>query len=51
MIKKLIQFSMDLYDIESGATVLESMVRSMSREVQKFYKVKPFWEIAEVVEG
>ncbi len=24
------------------------MVRSMSREVRKFYKLKPFWEIAEV---
>lgn len=33
------------------STVLESMVRSMSREVQKFYKVKPFWEIAEVEKG
>lgn len=25
------------------ATVLESMVRSMNREVEKFYKEKPYW--------
>ncbi|EPE2440890.1 hypothetical protein [Enterococcus faecalis] len=25
-------------------TVLESMVRSLNREVDKFYRVKPFWE-------
>ncbi|HGF8211444.1 TPA: hypothetical protein QFD67_002213 [Enterococcus faecium] len=33
------------------STVLESMVRSMNREVKKLYKVKPFWEIAEVEKG
>ncbi|HFU4547330.1 TPA: hypothetical protein ACGPBZ_001743 [Enterococcus faecium] len=32
------------------ATILESMVRSMNREMHKFYKIKPYWE-AEVVEG
>ncbi|WP_338365886.1 hypothetical protein [Enterococcus faecalis] len=29
------------------ATVLESMVRSLNREVEKFYKVKPFWGLSE----
>lgn len=27
------------------STVLESMVRSLNREVGKFYKEKPFWEV------
>lgn len=26
------------------ATVLESMVRSLNREVEKFYKMSPYWE-------
>ena len=30
------------------ATILESMVRSMNRELYKFYKVKPYWELEEV---
>lgn len=29
------------------STVLESLVRSLNREVGKFYKVKPFWEADE----
>ncbi|MDQ8304375.1 hypothetical protein Q3C63_11725 [Enterococcus faecium] len=34
------------------ATILESMIRSMNREMHKFYKIKPYWETeqAEVVE-
>ena len=34
------------------ATILESMVRSMNREMHKFYKIKPYCETeqAEVVE-
>ncbi len=34
------------------ATILESMVRFMNREMHKFYKIKPYWETeqAEVVE-
>lgn len=31
--------------IGTRATVLESMVRSLNREVGKFYKDKPFWEV------
>ena len=31
------------------ATVLESMVRSLNREVEKFYKVNPFWGLSEEV--
>lgn len=31
--------------IGTRATVLESMVRSLNREVGKFYKEKPFWEV------
>ncbi|MCH4169383.1 MAG: hypothetical protein LKF42_09020 [Streptococcaceae bacterium] len=27
------------------AVVLESMLRSTSREVKKYYKIKPYWEI------
>ncbi|MEB8416429.1 hypothetical protein NGG16_03135 [Enterococcus casseliflavus] len=26
------------------ATILESMIRSLNREVDKFYKIAPFWE-------
>lgn len=33
--------------IGTRATVLESMVRSLNREVGKFYKDKPFWGITE----
>jgi hypothetical protein len=31
--------------IGTRATVLESMVRSLNREVGKLYKDKPFWEV------
>lgn len=30
-------------DLGTRATILESMVRSLNREVEKFYKVSPFW--------
>ena len=30
---------------------LESMVRSMNRELYKFYKMKPYWGLEEVAEG
>lgn len=33
------------------ATILESMIRSMNRELYKFYKMKPYWELEEVAEG
>lgn len=29
------------------STVLESMVRSLNREVGKFYEVEPFWKVRE----
>ena len=31
--------------IGTRATVLESMVRSLNREVGKYYKIKPYWEV------
>jgi isocitrate dehydrogenase len=31
--------------IGTRATVLESMVRSLNREVGKLYKLAPFWEL------
>lgn len=30
-------------DLGTRATVLESMVRSLNREVKKFYKASPYW--------
>ncbi|WP_438721310.1 hypothetical protein [Enterococcus sp. AZ103] len=32
--------------IGTRATVLESMVRSLNREVGKYYKIKPYWEVS-----
>lgn len=36
-------------DMGTRCTVLESMIRSLNREVSKFYEIAPFWEIAEPV--
>ena len=34
-------------DMGTRVTILESMVRSLSRETKKFYKIDPFWTINE----
>ena len=36
--------------VGTKAVVLESMVRSLNREVSKLYKLNPIWESGEVIE-
>lgn len=47
MLTYLIRAKRKSVNMGMKATLLESMVRSMNREVKKFYTLDPYWELTE----